>query len=509
MAKKISVLGLVLLFAGMVWAQQSNPEQHAVSEVSGAKTMVNGPAYADVYCAGFITTQQPPILGGVAGEWNSPHAALYGNGDYVYLKGSGFEVGKTYEILRQVKDSNHQRNYAGEMVAVNAAGKIFFEMGSVKVLDIRGPIAITQVQYACDGIMPGDQVVAMPQRTIPLYHGPMAFDRFAPPNGKTTGRIILAHDFDTDLGARSKVYLSIGADKGVKPGDYFRVTRDYVTPHKDEVDRISFGTRDMLDDAQQNPQRLPIEQLNLLPRRSLGELVITEVTPKSSTGVITFALEEMFLGDLVEMIDVPPPAPPEAGPAAMPPSIACTAVPSSVRVGDTSTINCDASSPDNRPLTIAFASDRGSLAPRDNTAVLSTRDAGAGAITVNATATDDRNLSASTAVMVNVEAAAPLQASLAGEVMFKANSAYVDNRAKAMLDGIALRLNQDRDAKAVIIGYSDTREAKTLALRRAEAVKTYLVRNKGIDAGRITTRAGSGAGKKADVWIVPAGASMP
>jgi outer membrane protein OmpA-like peptidoglycan-associated protein len=508
MAKKMSVLGLLLLLAGMAWAQTKGVEHHAVSEVRGARASVNGPAYADVFCAGYITSQPPHIFGGVAGGWNSPHANLYGSDEYVYLKGTGFEVGKTYEIVREVKDPNHTVNYAGQKEAVEAAGKIFFEMGSVKVLDVRGPIAITQVQFACDGMMPGDQVVAMPDRTIPLYHGPMAFDRFALPNGKTTGRIILAHDFDTDLGARSKVYLSIGTDKGVKVGDYFRITRDYVAPHKDEVDRISFGTRDMIDDSQQNPQRLQVSELNLLPRRSLGELVITEVSPRSATGVITFALEEMFLGDLVEMIDVPPPAAADLGPAPMPPTIACTAAPATTRCGDNANINCDASSPDNRPLTFAWTSDRGSLSPRDNNATLATPRDGSGPITVNATVTDDRDLSASTAVMVNVECA-PLQAAMVGEVMFKPNSAYVDNRAKAMLDGVALRLNQDRDAKAVIIGYSDAKEAKGLALRRAEAVKTYLTKNKGIDAGRISTRAGSGAGKKAEVWIIPAGATMP
>src|SRR6185369_3186861 len=152
----------------------------------------------------------------------------------------------------------------------------------------------------------------------------------------------------------------------------------------------------------------------------------------------------------------------------MGPSIACTAVPSTVRVGDTSNITCDPTSPDNRPLTMAWASDRGSLAPRDNIAVLSTREAGAGPITVTATVTDDRNLSASTNVVVNVEAGAPApQPSLAGEAMFATNSARVDNRAKAMLDGIALRMNQEHDARAVIIGFSDAGERTTLALARA------------------------------------------
>lgn len=511
MAKKMLVLTLVMLAAGAALAQQKyGLEQHATTEVLGAKAAVHGPTYNDVYCAGYIAASMPATLGNVVGGWNTPHQQQFGTWDYVYLKGSGFEAGKEYEVVRAVKDLNHARQYKGQMGQVRSAGQPIFEQGRVKVIDIRGNIAIAQVQFSCDGMAPGDQVVAMPERALPLYHGPMEFDRFAQPNGKLTGKIILTKDFDTLIGARSKVYLNVGADRGVKPGDWFRVTRDYTATRKNEVDAISWGTRDMVDDAQVHPKRIGLGELGTFPRRSLGELVITQVEAKSATGVVTFALEEMFVGDEVEMIDVPPPAAAEAGPAMQPPVINCAAAPSSVRVGDNATITCDASSPDNRPLTIAFASDRGSLAPRDNMATLSTSSAGAGPITVNATATDDRNLSASTSVTVNVEAApAAPQPSMAGEAAFKTNSAYVDNRAKAMLDGIALRLNQERDAKGVVVGFSDQGENSKLALRRAEAVKSYLVRTKGIDPGRIETRAGAGGGKKAEVWIVPAGATMP
>jgi len=87
--------------------------------------------------------------------------------------------------------------------------------------------------------------------------------------------------------------------------------------------------------------------------------------------------------------------------------------------------------------------------------------------------------------------------------------AYGPDATKAMLDGIALRMNQERDSKAVVVGYSDAGENQSLAMRRANNVKTYLTRTKGIDAGRIETRAGTGGAKKAEIWIVPAGATMP
>ena len=510
MQKKLLVLMVIAVAAAVACAQETGLEKHATTQVLGAKQLVQGPTYEDVYCAGYITTQPPQEMGYVSGNWNTPHETTTGTHRFVYLHGSGFEVGKEYELVRHVRDSNHQRVYKGQMEMMRAAGQTYFEIGSVKVLEVRGATAIADSSFSCDGIHPGDLVVPMPKRDIPLYHGAAPFDRFAAPNGRTTGRIIMSRDFDWGLGFRSQVMLNLGADKGVKVGDYFRITRTYTETARDEIDRISLGARDMVDTDIVNPKLVTAQSMNELPRRSLGELIITNVTPRSSTGVITFALEEMFLGDGVEAIDVPPPPAPESGPQPMAPSIACTAVPSTVRVGDTSNITCDASSPDNRPLTLAFAADRGTIAPRDSNAVLSTRDAGTGPITVTATVTDDRNLSASTNVVVNVEAGAPApQPSLAGEVMFRQNSARVDNRAKAMLDGIALRLNQERDSKAVIVGFSDSGERTTLAMARANNVKAYLVQSKGIDASRIATRTGAGAAKKAEVWIVPAGTTMP
>jgi hypothetical protein len=90
------------------------------------------------------------------------------------------------------------------------------------------------------------------------------------------------------------------------------------------------------------------------------------------------------------------------------------------------------------------------------------------------------------------------------------NSARVDNTAKAILDDVALRLQRDADARAVIVGFADPKELKpaTLAAQRAANAKEYLAKEKGIDPSRIETRTGSGGGMKADIWFVPAGASL-
>lgn len=76
------------------------------------------------------------------------------------------------------------------------------------------------------------------------------------------------------------------------------------------------------------------------------------------------------------------------------------------------------------------------------------------------------------------------------EIHFEPGSARLTNIAKAILDDVALRMKQEPAATAIVIGYTDDREATgpnaDLDRRRAEAVRDYLVTRHGIDPARIT-----------------------
>jgi outer membrane protein OmpA-like peptidoglycan-associated protein len=76
-------------------------------------------------------------------------------------------------------------------------------------------------------------------------------------------------------------------------------------------------------------------------------------------------------------------------------------------------------------------------------------------------------------------------------VQFDANSARLTNIAKAKLDEVALKMQEDSDARAMVIGYTDSTGSASanqrMSERRAQAVKDYLVQRHGIDPNRITT----------------------
>lgn len=493
---------LVVLLTVLAAAAQQQPSGTAV------QVFLQAPRYADVYCAGFISKDSPEQGITVGGGWNTPHTTRFVSNDYIYLLGGSFTEGQQYSILREAIDPNEREGYYRQKKIVREVGKPYEEVARVRIVGVRDNAGIAQVEYSCEAVVPGDFAVPFSEKTIPEMGPKHTFDRFAAPDGDLTGWIVLAKDFDIIMGTRHKVYLNRGSNDGVKVGDYFRVIRDYVDAKNDEVDGLSYEPPIRLDKHADlayydkgNPEKLP--------RRSLGQLIVVGVTPTSATGMITYALEDIHVGDGVERMEPPPPPPP---PVMNPPLISCTANPATVEAGGTSAINCQVSSPDNRPVSTAFQASAGSIEEQDSRAMLTTTGLSAGTVTVTATATDDRNLSSQARVMVNVEVPPPApEPSKLNEIAFRRNSARVDNRAKAVLDDVALRLEREPDAKAILVGYATQNErgADRLGLQRAQNAARYLTEEKGIDANRLETRSATDSESKVEIWLVPAGAQMP
>lgn len=75
---------------------------------------------------------------------------------------------------------------------------------------------------------------------------------------------------------------------------------------------------------------------------------------------------------------------------------------------------------------------------------------------------------------------------------FTPGSARTSNICKAKLDEVALRMKQEPDSTAKVVGYADGSTGsqssnQRIAEQRAEAVKSYIVTRHGIDPSRITT----------------------
>ena len=201
-----------------------------------------------------------------------------------------------------------------------------------------------------------------------------------------------------------------------------------------------------------------------------------------------------------------------------PPQLSCLANPSMVQAGTSSTISCACTSPDNVPVTVGgWTSSGGTISGSGNSATLNTTGASSGPITIGATCTDSRGLTASTSSSVTVEnpPPPPPQASKVNECQYPnvKKPWRVDNTCKAELDDVALKLQQDPDAKLVVVGNADPKEKrKNLAGERALNVKAYISggeAKQNIDPSRIETRTGNAGTATSEQWIVPAGATFP
>ena len=220
-----------------------------------------------------------------------------------------------------------------------------------------------------------------------------------------------------------------------------------------------------------------------------------------------------------------------------PPTISCSANPSSVNPGESSTITASAMSPQNRPLTYSYNATAGSISSTTASATLSTVGAAPGPITVTCGVADDKGHNESATTSVNVIAPpppppppAPLASSLC-PTSFERDAkrpTRVDNEAKACLDDVALSMQRSSDAKLALVGNEDAKEQaaeakeakRTAKLKhhvakpsdaaeRAVNTKDYLVTDKGIDPTRILVYTGTDDGKTVTTTLIPAGAVNP
>ncbi|MDE1162426.1 MAG: hypothetical protein PW792_10855 [Acidobacteriaceae bacterium] len=201
--------------------------------------------------------------------------------------------------------------------------------------------------------------------------------------------------------------------------------------------------------------------------------------------------------------------------AFQPPTVGCSATPSTVNPGDPSTITANGVSPQNRPLTYSYSATAGTISGNTSTAALETTGVAPGTITVTCNAVDDKGQTASQMTTVTVAAPppAPVVTKSLCTIAFdhdKRRPTRVDNEAKACLDDIALSAQRDTTAKLAVVGSAEPSEhmAEHKASERAVNEKAYLVTDKGIDESRITVYTGTAGTKTSATTLIPAGATL-
>jgi outer membrane protein OmpA-like peptidoglycan-associated protein len=198
-----------------------------------------------------------------------------------------------------------------------------------------------------------------------------------------------------------------------------------------------------------------------------------------------------------------------------PPTVSCSANPTSVQAGATVTVTCTCSSPDNVPVSVSnYTATAGNITGSGNTATLNTTGANPGTINVNATCNDQRGLNTPAATMVTIEAPPPppqpspevrrLEARLALHSVYfptaqpttaKPTGGLVKSQ-QGTLTSLATDfktyLESKPEAHLILEGHADPRGSdeynQALSERRVQSTKAFLV-GLGVPEGNIETKA--------------------
>jgi outer membrane protein OmpA-like peptidoglycan-associated protein len=197
-----------------------------------------------------------------------------------------------------------------------------------------------------------------------------------------------------------------------------------------------------------------------------------------------------------------------------PPSVSCTANPSTVQPGGSSTISATGMSPQSRPLTYSYSASAGSVNGAGNSATLSTSGASPGTVTVTCNVVDDKGQTATATTNVTVEAPPPppapspeqvrLEQRLALHSVFfptaQPNAAHPEGGLVESQQGILRALATDfksylafkSDARITLTGHADVRGSveynQALTQRRVNRVKNFLV-EMGVPESAVDTQA--------------------
>jgi hypothetical protein len=215
-----------------------------------------------------------------------------------------------------------------------------------------------------------------------------------------------------------------------------------------------------------------------------------------------------------------------------PPTITCSASPSTIKPGDSATVTAVGVSPQNRPLSYSYTASAGTVTGSGTTAEYSSAGAPTGTVGITCNVSDDKGHSVSSSTSLTITAPyvpPPPKTQALCSTSFSNDPkrpTRVDNEAKACLDQVALDLKQQADAKAVVVGESTADEnAKTakeqkyaakhkhatvdeFAAQRAVNAKDYLVTEQGIDGSRISVATGTTDGQTEENYLVPSGATF-
>lgn len=281
---------------------------------------------SELACGGFIeVAPQTPRFEIVGGE-EEQEQHIYSRGDTVFINAGsqdGAAVGQEFAVVRprgQFKSAlSRKRGFLGVYTQ---------EVGRVRITQVKDRVSIAEITRSCETILLGDFLrVTTANPSSPQARSEVALERFTDANGKPQGRIVLARDGREMLSRDQVIFVDLGAEDGVKPGDFLTLFRPVgtgnLTNETDEEistaasggfesDRYRGGKFSNKAQRVRRPNETGVYGPTVstpdiknnrpqLPRKVVGEAVVVGVQQRTATVVITRVAQEVHTGDYVEI----------------------------------------------------------------------------------------------------------------------------------------------------------------------------------------------------------------
>jgi hypothetical protein len=223
----------------------------------------------DLYCSGHITPEHE--LSGLT--LTSVASEKYGvaDGDVVYLNHGrdwSLQPGDEFAVVRPTGQVAHPET--GRLL-----GTYLKRLGKLRIMLVHDDSATAVIENACQDIEVGDDLLPWAEIPVPMARSMPDFDRWdIAPSGGATGTIVSTSDKFDLIGVGNVIHTDLGASSGVRPGDVLTLYRH-------------------------NNAALPA--LDRLQRLNIAQAVVLTVEPTTSTIKVTHSVQELFVGDQVEV----------------------------------------------------------------------------------------------------------------------------------------------------------------------------------------------------------------
>ena len=148
-------------------------------------------------------------------------------------------------------------------------GRVYMTPGRVRVICAQEKASIVEIIYSCNEVEVGDFVAPFEPVPVPLVRRTRPATICDTPNGKAIGHIVATRDAVTPVGTDTVVFLDLGEQDGLNPGDFLTVYH----PSTQAV-----GVRTVL-----------------------GEAAILTTRNRTSVAIITSMVDFIAVGDAVEL----------------------------------------------------------------------------------------------------------------------------------------------------------------------------------------------------------------